>query len=165
MDYSDQPQKPLALMYGNVIFQLAKEFGGNDELSKIAQKSSKVFSASWAHKRMGKLTLVQLGKASQKIVQRVYHKSLSWGDPFTRYLMAPVKGGSDEKWADIVYTEAYTEPETSDWIESIFKSTIQKCARRLANDPELREFAVESLGYTNKLRKALEKIEKKGASR
>lgn len=165
MDYPDEPQKPLALMYGSILFQLAKENSGGDELSKIAQKSSRISSASWAHQRMGKLTLVQLGKASQKIVQRVYHKSLSWGIPFTRHMMELVRDDADKKWADIVYTEAYTEPETSDWIESIFKSTMQKCARRLANDPELREFAIESLGHKNKLRKALEKIEKKGASR
>jgi hypothetical protein len=152
-------------MYGNILFQLAKENGGNDELSKIAQKSSRISSASWAHQRMGRLTLVQLGKASQKIVQRVYHKSLSWGIPFNRHMMEPVKDDADKKWADIVYTETYTEPETSDWIESIFKSTMQKCARRLANDPELRDFAIESLGHKNKLRKALEKIEKKGVSR
>lgn len=165
MDYSDEPQKPLALMYGRILFQLAHEYGGHDALSKAAQKSTKNSSAAWAHQRMGNLTLEVLGDKSERIVQQCYDKHLVWGIPFRQYMLRSLADGTDRTWADIVYTESYTESDTSDWIESISNSMTEKCARRLFSDPDLRDIAEEKLSAKGKLRKAIEKIEKKEACR
>ena len=68
--------------------------------------------------------------------------------------------GTRRVWADIVYTKNYTEDNTSNWIESIMKSTQKKCSRKMKDSPDLREYAIETLGAKNKFRKALEKMEK-----
>lgn len=160
MDYSLEPQKPLALMYGNVLYQLAKRSGNNDKLSQMAKDSPKVNSAEWAHKRMGKATLLQLGIYSERVIGRCYHDAPSWGSAFRDHMKELDDDGRTRKWADIIYTETYTERNTSHWIESIFQSTMAKCARQLTNDPDLREYAAELLGVKNKFRKMLEKCEK-----
>ena len=165
MDYPDEPQKPLALMYGRILFQLAHEYGGHDALSKAAQKSTKISSPTWAHQRMGKLTLEALGDKSQQIVQQCYDKTLVWGVSFRQYMLRPLNDGTDRTWSDIVYTKSYTESDTSDWIESISKSMREKCARKIASDPDLREIAEEKLSSKGNLRKAIERIEKKEACR
>lgn len=165
MDYPDEPQKPLALMYGRILFQLAHEYGGHDALSKAAQKSTKNSSAAWAHQRMGNLTLEVLGGKSEQIVQQCYDKHLVWGGSFRQYMLLPLADGTDRTWADIVYTESYTESDTSNWIESISNSMTTKCARRLFSDPDLRDIAEEKLSADGKLRRTIEKIEKKEACR
>ena len=160
MNYPSDPPKPLALMYGNVLFQLYKDYGGEDALSMQAKKSPKISSPEWAHRRMGTATLSQLGTYAARVVQKYYDKSLSWGPDFNRHMAERTVGGIRRKWADIVYTETYTVENTSQWIESVFKSTVIKCSRKLAGNRELTEYAIETLGPNNKFRKALEKAEK-----
>lgn len=160
MNYPDDPPKPLALMYGNVLLQLYKEHGGEDEISRLAKKTPKISSAEWAHKRMGKATLRQLGIYSERIIQRCFGKSFAWGRDFCDRMTQLARDGSGRKWADIVYTENYTEGNTTDWIGSIMESTLKKCARKLKDDPDMREYAAETLNAKGKFRKALEKMEK-----
>ena len=159
MDYSGDPPQPLAVMYGKVLFQLYREYGGNDEFAQLAKKSQKVSSPQWAHRRMGNLTLRQLGDCAQKCVQRAVDKSLAWGGDFTEHMRERTEDGSAKKWADIVYTKTYTERNTSKWIESISASTEIRCSRKMKNSADLREYAIETLGSKNKFRKALEKME------
>lgn len=165
MNYPDEPQKPLALMYGRILFQLAKEYGGHDAISKAAQKSTKLSSPAWAHQRMGKLTLEVLGDKSEQVVQRCYDKTLVWGTHFRQYMLHTLEDGTNRTWAEIVYTETYTEGQTSNWIESISKSMTEKCARKLAANPVQREIAEEKLSADGILRKTIERIEKKEACR
>lgn len=160
MEYPNEPQKPLALMYGNILFQLYKDYGGEDNLSMMAKRSKKVSSPEWAHQRMGRATLLQLGIYSERVVQKCFSKSLVWGDFFNQHMLERTADGSRRVWGDLVYTKTYTEANTSNWIESIFKSTMIKCVRKLKNNPDLAEYAIEVLGAKNKFRKALEKIEK-----
>lgn len=160
MDYPDDPPKPLALMYGNILFQLYKDHGGDDELSMMAKRSSKVSSPEWAHQRMGRATLLQLGIYAERIVQKCFSKSLNWGTAFNQHMLERTTDGSKRKWADIIYTKTYTEGNTSNWIESIMKSTITKLSRKMTANPDLTEYAMETLGSKNKFRKALEKMEK-----
>ncbi len=160
MDYPHDPPKPLALMYGNVLFQLYKDYGGNDGLSRMAKESTKVSSPEWAHQRMGRATLLQLGIYAERIVQKCFSKSLTWGTDFNQHMLERTADGSKRVWADIIYTETYTEGNTSNWIESIMKSTITKCSRKMKDSPDLTEYAIETLGAKNKFRKALEKMEK-----
>ena len=159
MDYPNDPPQPLAVMYGRVLFQLYKEYGGEDELSRLAKKSPKVSSPQWAHRRMGNLTLQQLGACAQRCVQKAYDKSLTWGSDFNRQMGERPRDGSAEKWADVVYTKTYTESNTSKWIESISASTEIRCSRKMKDKADLREYAMETLGAKNRFRKALEKME------
>lgn len=159
MDYRFEPQKPLALMYGVILYRLVQEFGGNDKLSMMAKTSTKASSPEWAHLRMGKAKLIQLGAYSERIIQQCYDKSLSWGSSFNQHMLECHPDGKFKRWADIIYTETYTEGQTSNWIESILKSTAIKCARKVYGDSDLREYAIDALGYKNKFRKALEKME------
>lgn len=160
MDYPDDPPKPLALMYGSILFQLYKDYGGDDELSKMAKQSTKLTSPEWAHRRMGNATLLQLGIYSERVVRRCFDKSLTWGSNFTEHMQEVSEDGRQRKWADIIYTKTYSEGNTANWIESIMKSTLVKLSRKMTDDPELTEYAMETLGKKNKFRKALEKIEK-----
>lgn len=165
MDYPGEPQKPLALMYGSIIFQLAKKVGGKDDISKIAQKSTRLSSASWAHQRMDTLTLMQLGEKSQQVVRRYYRAKLAWGTAFRQRMEEIADADSGTRRADIVYTETYPVADTANWIESISKSTMTKCAHKLVRDPALSEFAADALGVNHKLCKAIRKVEEKEAGR
>jgi len=158
LNYTREPHKPLAVMYGNILFQLAK-FRGKDELSLAAKASTKVFSPTWAHARMGSRNLVELGDFSEQVLRSFFSKPMLWGPVFRHHMQQPGPMG-DGLWADIVYTETYSENQTSDWIESITKSINQKCARQTAQQPEMREYAEETFSCRNKFRKALTKIEK-----
>lgn len=160
MDYSLEPQKPLALMYGNVLFNLAKEHGGDDPLSLMAKKTPKVNSPEWAHRRMGKASLIQLGIYSERVVRKCCGSKLAWGSAFRDHMTELSEDGRTRKWADIIYTETYTEKQTGRWVESILQSTMVKCARQLKDEAELRDYASELLGVRNKFRTTLEKYEK-----
>ncbi|MBR5014922.1 MAG: hypothetical protein IKY16_10035, partial [Bacteroidales bacterium] len=163
MNYPDEPQKPLALMYGMILFQITQACGGHDAISKAAQKSTKKRSAAWAHRRMGNLTLESLGDKSEMVVRHQYDQALAWGDSFRQYMLRTLADGTNRTWSEIVYTKTYTEAQTSNWIESITESTRKKCARMYAANPDLREIAVQK--SNNALRKYMEKIEKKEACR
>ena len=86
--------------------------------------------------------------------------SLVWGSAFNQHMLERTVDGSKRVWADIVYTKTYTEGNTSNWIESIMKSTMIKCSRKMTDSPDLTEYAIETLSAKNKFRKALEKMEK-----
>lgn len=161
MDYPDEPPKPLALMYGNVLFSLYKHYGGDDELARMAKASTKVSSPEWAHKRMGAATLRQLGIYAERIVQKCFDNSLTWGADFQGHMKERTKDGSEYLWANIIYTETYTA-HTSHWIESILKSTIMKCSRKVCDCPELREYAMDTMEARGRFRTALEKMDKEG---
>ena len=158
LNYTREPQKPLAVMYGNILFQLAK-FRGKDELSLSAKASTKVFSPTWAHARMGSRNLVELGDFSEQTLRRFFSKPMLWGPVFRHHMQQPSPVGNG-LWADIIYTETYSEGQTSDWIESITKTINQKCARQTAHNHEMVEYVEETFSCRNKFRKALTKIEK-----
>ncbi len=160
MDYPNDPPKPLALMYGNVLFQLFKDYGGNSELSQLAKKSTKLSSPEWAHQLMGDATLLQLGMYAERTVQKSVSKSLTWGKAFTQHMLERTADGSRRVWAGIIYTKTYSLDNTSNWIESIMRSTQEKCCRKMQNNPDLVEYAIETLGAKNKFRRALEKTKK-----
>lgn len=160
MNYSGEPQKVLALMYGKIIFQVVKDFGNNSPLAMQAKKSSKLASPLWAHARMGRDSLQQLGNSSQAVVARFYDRSLRWGPIFTGYMNQTCDVVSGYKWGQIIYTDTYTLSQTSNWIESINKSITQRACRRLVRDPMVMEYVSEDLGAASKIRKSLKKAEK-----
>lgn len=162
MDYSGEPQKPLAVMYGSCLYQLAKVSGSEDSLSQKAANSTTLTSKEWAHEKMGKSTLSLLGDESESIVSDYYDGKLSWGRSFVAYMKESSPDGHGLKWADIVYTQTYTKEQTSDWIESISKSSIIQAARAIVENKKLVEYVTETLGKKNKFRKALEKLVKEG---
>lgn len=160
MDYSGEPQKPLAVMYGSVLYQLAKVMDESDKLSKEAAKSSTLSSKEWAFKRMGNHTLSELGIESGAIVERYYASNLDWGEAFHNHMLERTEDGKEFVWADIIYTKAYTKAQTSDWIESIRMSSIIKAARVVVHDPEMLEYIQETLSMRNQFRKELSKLKR-----
>lgn len=160
MNYPNEPQKPLAVMYGSCIFSLAKTMPGNDPLVQKAKTSKVVASKEWAFLKMGKSTLRQLGNESANIVEKYYRAGLCWGALFMEHMEERTADGNAFVWADIIYTQTYTKEQTSDWMESVSKSSVIKAAREVKNDPDLVEYVMETLGPKNKFRKALEKLRK-----
>lgn len=162
MDYPDEPQKPLALMYGSCIYQLAKVSGAEDLLSERAAKSTRLTSPEWAHKRMGVSTLRTLGNDSEKLVSEYYDTSLLWGQAFRAYMEELTQKGNDYVWANIVYTQTYSKSQTSDWIESIRESAISQAAHIAVNNQKLVEYVIDTYGKKNRFRNALEDLVKGG---
>ena len=158
MNYPGEPQKALALMYGNVIFQTAKIYGDDTPLSNAAKASPKVSSASWAHARMEKRNLEKLSLISQKVMVRFYNSALRWGPEFTDYLEETSDSGI--RWGRIVYTETYSVDQTRDWIASISKSTLTKACQKIASDRDAIEYLESRFNPGSKIRKALIKAEK-----
>lgn len=157
MNYPAEPQKPLAVMFASYLFQLAKNEPNEDEFSLWAKNSTALSSVEWAFARMGEMTLERLGDYSQQAVQFWYGPTLFWGDGFRERLQEKTEDGAALKWAHIIYTRTYTKKQTTDWVESVGRSTIQKAARIVAADPQLREYAMESMGTRNKFKKELQK--------
>ena len=155
MDYEDEPQKPLAVMYGSCLFQLAKVMENDDELTQIAKASTVLSSKEWAFMKMGLMNLRELGDESEIIISQYYGAHLSWGSGFLKHMLERTEDGKAMKWADIVYTQTYTKGQTSNWIESISKSAIIKAAREIADNPDMIEFVMETLGEKNRFRMAL----------
>lgn len=157
LDYEDEPQKPLAVMYGSVLYQLAKVMGSEDRLSLKAAKSKTLSSKEWAFERMGMSTLKELSEESEDIVSEYYDLNLSWGAAFLRHMVEHIEDGSTLKWANIVYTKTYTKDETSNWIESIRASTITRAAKAIVGNRDMLEYVLEVLGPKNLFRKEIEK--------
>lgn len=135
-----EPHKAIALMYGTVLFQLAKDSPEEDELFLLAKRSTKSSSADWAHLCMAQKTLGELAQEAEQIVQSYFAtKELHWGDVFHQKL---------QRERDMVYTDLYSTQKTTRWIESISKSTREKLIRNF-HDLDLAEYAVETLGYEN----------------
>lgn len=160
MDYPYEPQKPLAVMYGSCLFQLAKELVSDHPLILAAKKSTVLASSGWAFQLMGPHNLKKLSQASREIVSRFFDKNLSWGRQFVSHMAERTDDGLGYKWGDIVYTQTYTKEQTSNWIESVSKSTAVRAARAMQNDRDMVEYATETFGATNRLRKALDGISK-----
>ena len=160
MSYSGEPQKILALMYGKIIYQVTKDYGDDSPLARQAKSSPKLSSPPWAHARMGKDSLDQLGKTAQAILNRFYDRRLRWGSVFTGYMEQTCDDGTGLQWGQIVYTDTYTISQTSHWIDSISKSVTEKACRRLKSDRMVMAYVSEDLGATSKIRKALKKTEK-----
>lgn len=156
MDYPYEPQKPLAVMYGSCLFQLARHEESLDPLAELAKKSNVLTSKEWAHLRMGEATLRQLGEESEAVVESCFRSGLSWGTGFSGHMSAVEADGVTPKWANIVYTRTYTKAQTSNWMESVSKSSILRAARQIPDDSELLEYIMEVFGPGNKFRKALE---------
>lgn len=156
MDYPNEPQKPLAVMYGSCLFQLAKVMENDDRLTQMAKASTALSSKEWAFLKMGLRTLKELGDESAGIVTQYYGAELSWGSHFTRHMQERSETGSGYQWADIVYTQTYTKDQTSNWIESVSKSAILKAARAVKDDPDMVDYVMQTLGEKNRFRKALE---------
>lgn len=155
MDYEDEPQKPLAVMYGSCLFQLAKVMENDDKLTQIAKASTVLSSKEWAFMKMGLMTLRELGDESEIVVTQYYGTHLSWGRGFLKHMLERTEDGKAMKWADIIYTQTYTKGQTSNWIESISKSAIIKAAREIVENPDMIEFVMETLGEKNRFRMAL----------
>lgn len=159
MDYPYEPQKPLAVMYGSCLFQLAKQLDNEEPLTLLAKRSNVLSSKEWAFARMGESTLRQLGAESETIVESYYRSGLSWGEAFAGHMAERDESGK-AKWADIVYTRTYTKAETSNWMESVSKSSVIRAARQVLQDPDLLEYILETLSPKNKFRRALESLQK-----
>lgn len=155
MDYDDEPQKPLAVMYGSCLFQLAKVMENEDKLTQIAKGSSALSSKEWAFMKMGLMTLREMGDESEAVVTQYYDAHLSWGGGFLKHMLERTEDGKALKWADIVYTQTYTKDQTSDWIASISKSAILKAAREIVGDTDMVEYVMETLGEKNRFRMAI----------
>lgn len=160
LNYTGEPQKVMALMYGSIMYQLAKETESVDPYAAAAAKSTRVTSAAWAHKRMGYATMQELSDEAERTIQYHLGKNLSWGSAFRQKLEEKPYCSDEEKWGDVVYTKTFVEHETTRWIESIMKSMTVKLMDEIKNDPELREYSVRVMGYKTKFRKILDKVEK-----
>lgn len=158
MNYRDEPQKPIALMYGSCIYQLAKVSGATDLLSERAAKSTTVSSAEWAHQRMGNSTLRRLSVDSQKVVSEYYDYALSWGPVFLEHMEELTPDGKSFLWANIIYTQTYSKTQTSKWITSIRESAVSQAARIAVNNEKLVDYVLDTYGKKNIFRSALEDL-------
>ncbi len=163
-DKALEPQKPIALMYGSVLYQLAKEATNESALVLAAKSAAPVTSVTWAQQAMGQASLRQLGNMSERVLSRYYGSNLRWGKAWRARLAESSDPLPETLWGDIVYTAHYSADQTSDWIESIRKTMIQKTARLICGDAELREFAMQTMGEGNRLCVALKKLSKEERS-
>ena len=160
LDYDDEPQKALALMYGSILFQIAREIESDDPLVVAAKQSKVLTSTKWAFLKMGDAELSELGDESEDVVTQYYGLRLYWGSFFRRKMREYPVHNSQQKWGDIVYTKNYSRDDTSNWIESIGDSMTIKAAHIVHESRELREYILDSLAPHNRLRIAMEKLRK-----
>ncbi len=160
LDYDDAPPKALALMYGSILFQIARALDSEDPLAQAAKKSKVLSSPKWAFLKMGDSTLYALGEESQGIVSRYYGIPLRWGIGFTEMMQEYPAHSANQTWGDIVYTQTYTREDTSNWIESIGDSMALRAAHLVYESRELREYVLDTLAPHNRLRAAMEKLRK-----
>lgn len=158
LDYDDEPQKALALMYGSILFQIARELDSDDPLVVAAKKSKVLTSTKWAFLKMGDAELSELGDESEDVVTQYYGLPLYWGPYFRRKMREYPDYSSNQKWGDIVYTQNYSRDDTSNWIESIGNSMTIKAAHMVYESRELREYILDALAPHNRLRVAMEQL-------
>lgn len=156
MDLPEEPPQLLAAMYGCVLFQLAKVMRDEDELTAWAKKSTARTSAQWAFRKMGDGALEDLGIESENTVQKVCSPGLHWGDSFAAFMEERCDNGK-LKWADIIYTSAYSSKQTSGWMESINDAAVKQTYCVMKNNARFCEYAVETWGKENKFRRIIEK--------
>lgn len=151
MSYENDPQKPLALCFAKILYQL-------ESLFKAFEDPHTNSSIIWAWSRMGGKNLLQLGLDSQRSVQTYLNKNLYWKKPFLTKLTeeSPYAG---ILWRDLVYTQVFSKKETSNWVESIHKSVVIQTARKIQADEKLYEsvMAVDSPVRREFLRRGKEK--------
>lgn len=131
MSYGNDPQKPLALCFAKILYQL-------EALFKALEDPQTSSSITWAWSRMGEKNLLQLGMDSQCSVQTYLNKNLYWKKPFLTKLTeeSPYNG---VLWKDLVYTQVFSKKQTSNWVESIHKSVFLQTARKMQADKKLYE--------------------------
>lgn len=183
MDYSFEPQKPIIVMYGRVLFQLCKQLypgctelhpdswdvSCHETLIEQAAGSTKLSSTEWAYDKMGIQNLAYLGEESEKIMQLHVDPSLFWGKGFRSQLSGTAaynvlyeeKGRTMERpqtWGDLVFTQTFPDRKKANhWITDINKSTIEKASRKLRQDKVLSEFILTEMGPDNLMRASLKK--------
>jgi DNA-directed RNA polymerase specialized sigma24 family protein len=183
MDYEFEPQKPVIVMYGRVLFQICKNLypeysqlypdswdaERHESLMIQAVNSTKLSSTEWAYDKMGIQNLRYLGEESEKIMQLHVDPSLYWGKGFRSQLPEPAaynvlyeeNGRTMERpqtWGDLVFTETFPDRKKANhWITDINKSTIEKASRKLKQDPELSEFILTGMGSDNLMLASLKK--------
>lgn len=183
MNYSFEPQKPIILMYGRVLFQLSKKLhcecsilhpdswdaDRHCKLIEQAAASTKLSSTDWAYEKMGIQNLEYLGNESEKILQLHVDPSLLWGSEFRRKMTEPAAYNAryeenghileqSQTWGQLIFTQTFPDwKKANHWITDINKSTIEKASRALIKDRELSEFILSETGTDNLMRLTLKK--------
>lgn len=157
----DSPQRVMALCYARILYQLEMRYDGSrieHHAEKLIAKDTRVkytdfekmsiaFSAvqtpkkpsspGWALERMGCQTLLELTADSQSSLQEHFDESLSWQKPFLANLTNPSACDKTRLWKDIVYTEHFTEKQTSAWANSVHMSVYNQLMDLIEQDADL----------------------------
>lgn len=168
LDYQYDPQKPLGLCFGRILYQLERLFdpeeieaAGTKQLLRDTRKKTDNYtkaleafwdvqnpatttSIAWATRRMAGKNLGVLTVESQRSLQKCFEPTLRWSDHYLQKLQtpSPYKGGTP--WKYVVYSEEFTSKQTSDWTESIHKSVFLTSMDIIESDPILTEELLSS---------------------
>ena len=184
LDYRNDPQKPLGLCFGRILYQLEMlynpdeiELAGikkaaKDKRKKISdydkmlyafwdvQSPATATSLSWAARKMDSKNLGMLSIESQNSLQAYFNPSLKWGKNFLARLQVPSPYKDGIAWKYVIYTDEFTPKQTSDWTESIHRSVFNASLEVVESDSLLLD---EVLGSDLPFKTMMEKV--KGGKR
>lgn len=167
LNYSGEPQKVLSLCYARVLYHLQAQLDPDeierlaekyylkdartqteDEVKRIeaiqkAQERKTATSVKWARSRMAQKAIIALTDESESVIKANYFEELQWGDKMRSTLnnRSPFCNGSI--WGDLVYTEVFSEEDTTAWAQSIHTSVTETLCRQIIDDPQLKELVLQ----------------------
>lgn len=182
LNYVGEPQKVLSLCYARVLYhlqlqldpaeieRLAKKYYTSDteneakriEAIQKAQERKTATSVKWARERMADKTIRLLTDESESILKKHYDARLRWGAEMRAKLdvCSPFYDGSI--WGSLIYTEVFSEKETTAWAQSIHASVTHSVCKEINDNPELRELVLQ---YGTPLKSFFQKEWQKGGEK
>lgn len=168
LGYKLEPQKPLGLCFGRILYQLEMmynpeeiELAGSQKASRDKRKTLSEYdktlyafwdvqspatatSISWATRKMHGKNLGVLSVEAQSSLQEFFDPSLKWGKAYLAKLQEPSSCEGHPAWKYVVYTDEFTSKQTSDWTESIHKSVFYAALDVVEADPTLLDEVLSS---------------------
>lgn len=186
LNYKGEPQKVLSLCYARVLYHLQSQLDPDeierlaeriiaqddrsqtdDEIKHIeaiqkAQVRKTATSVIWARKRMADKTILFLTDESESVLKAHYHAGLCWGDEIRASLdeHSPYCDGSI--WGNLVYTDVFSEKDTTAWAQSIHASVTHAVCKQINDTPELRKLVLQ---YDTPLKSPFRKEFRKGGEK
>lgn len=161
--YEREPQKVLAVCFARVLYQIESLYDPDEivraseervkkdtrkrvdettkrlEATRAAQTPATATSVGWAMRRMWGQNLASLTSEAQRSLQKNYDPTLVWGHKMVEQLSEPSTWDETWSWGEIVYTEAFTTKQTSQWSDTVHRALVHQLCAQIQTDPELRE--------------------------
>lgn len=197
LENSNIPPAPLAVMYARVLYQMERLLDADSVDEMISQHMKKMnwsedpqdpqydehivratekvqryatsTAPDWAINRMGKLTVLELGKDSEASLHNLFDSTLAWGKTFWEKCSSTSEKFAPLLWGAIVYTDHYKKPQIENWATDLHNSTVVKSARKICLQQGLLEYILDELDDKGRLkgevRKKQQKLSKQGGGR